>query len=55
MILVASKVGEWPIGVHWTDGESRDISTPPGLELPAWLVIVDESDKAPSKKSKTKE
>ena len=37
MKYTASKRGEFPTGVHWTEGESRDLDLPEGLELPSWL------------------
>ena len=37
MKYTASKRGEFPTGVHWTAGESRDLELPEGVELPSWL------------------
>ena len=38
MNLTSSKRGEWPNGVHWTPGESREIDVPEGAEIPDWLT-----------------
>ena len=36
--LVASAVGEWPNGVHWTPGESRAVRVDDEDEIPSWLT-----------------
>ena len=50
MKLQASKVGEWPNGVHWTPGETRDIEVPESAEVPAWLTAP-KAKKASKKKA----
>jgi|TARA_Y100000310_G_scaffold27021_2_gene25717 hypothetical protein len=53
--LVASARGEWPPGIHWTAGESRDVPTDyPGADgdRPAWLKV---AKKAKKKTKTTKE
>ena len=36
--LVASAVGEWPNGVHWTPGQSRAVRVDDEDEIPSWLT-----------------
>tara|TARA_Y100001972_G_scaffold99328_1_gene123190 strand:- start:153 stop:311 length:159 start_codon:yes stop_codon:yes gene_type:complete len=37
MKYTATKRGTFPTGVHWTEGESRDLELPEGVEAPDWL------------------
>lgn len=39
MTYRALRVGQWPPGLHWTEGEVRDVPAEP-LDVPAWLVPV---------------
>ena len=38
MKLTSTRRGEWPTGVHWTPGESREVDVPKGVEVPGWLT-----------------
>ena len=46
MKLKATRRGEWPTGLHWTEGEVRTVTIPEGAELPAWLSQEREAKKA---------
>lgn len=49
MKLKATSSGTWPIGVHWTTGEVREIDVEKGVELPAFLVEVKVKTRKPKK------
>ena len=51
MKLISSQRGEWPTGVYWTPGETRDIDVQEGQEPPQWLTPV----KAKKRATKAKE
>jgi hypothetical protein len=50
MKLKATRRGEWPTGLHWTEGEVRTVTIPEGADVPAWLELA----KAPKKAKKAK-
>lgn len=43
LVWRASGAGEWPVGIHWSPGEVREI--PPGYPItepvPAWVEVVE--------------
>ena len=38
MTYTSTRIGEHPPGLHWTEGESRDLSPEQAASAPAWLV-----------------
>ena len=38
MIYTSTRTGEHPPGLHWTEGEGRDLTPEQAASAPAWLV-----------------
>jgi len=41
MTLRATRPGEYPTGLHWTEGETREVPDELAAEAPAWLEAAD--------------
>lgn len=38
MTYTSTRIGEHPPGLHWTEGESRDLTPEQAASAPVWLV-----------------
>ena len=53
MLLQATEANEWPAGLRWSVGKTREIEVDETTEIPAWLVEV-KAKKSKGKKAPPK-